>query len=115
MGRAADPLQRQKPTGRGQRAPSPTGIYIGQKASLAQPARFGDAVQDRPELRLQRDGGGMAGQKDRSFGQASHEAQRADFSTMSAEAGAPFVRTAWRVSVTKTSRPEGSRISARAA
>lgn len=106
------PVQRQQATGGGEGTSAATGVDFRQKLSLAEAAGSRDSVQHGPELRLQRHRGGMAGERNRTFGKA---AQRADFSTISAEAGAPFVRIAWRVSVTKTRAPAASRISARAA
>lgn len=106
------PVQRQQATGGGEGASAATGVDFGQKLSLAEASGSRDPIQHGPELRLQRHRRGMAGEGDRTFAEA---AQRADFSTISAEAGAPFVRIAWWVSVTKTRAPAASRISARAA
>lgn len=99
------PVQRKQATGGGERASAATGVDFCQKLSLAEAAGSRDPVQHGPEFRLQRHRGGMAGERNRAFGKA---AQRADFSTISAEAGAPFVRIAWRVSVTKTRAPAAS-------
>ena len=106
------PVQGQQTTGGGEGAATAIGVDLGQKLSLAELTRGGYPVQHGPEFRLQRDRGRMTRQGDRAFAQA---AQRADFNTISAEAGAPWVRIAWRVSVTKTRAPAASRISARSA
>lgn len=106
------PVQRQQATGGGKGASAATGVDFSQKLRLAEVAGSGDPIQHGPEFGLQRHRRGMAGEGDRTFAEA---AQRADFSTISAEAGAPFVKIAWRVSVTKTKAPAASRISARVA
>ena len=85
------PVQRQQATGGGEGTSAATRVDFSQKLSLAEAASSRDSVQHGPELWLQRHRSGMAGQRDRTFGKA---AQRADFSTISADAGAPFVRIA---------------------